>query len=115
MARCDPGDFVAVSFTLGSALQIKQPSIPRRNLHGHVAETRCPPADRVECVERRLIPSKLRQKYPRPLNCLHLFPLSLAESIRDKNRPRSCTTFRPEIPTRKGGLRERTLDAQSLP
>ena len=64
VAGGDGEDFVAVGRAFGGTLQIEEPRVPGRNLHGYVAEARSPRADGVEGVEGRRVERTAREKCP---------------------------------------------------
>jgi hypothetical protein len=66
------GNFFAIGFAPGSALQIKEPSVPGGNLHGQVTQTRRPSANRVKGIERLTIGRELREKDSRTLYRFHV-------------------------------------------
>src|SRR5437660_9255089 len=64
-------NLLAVALALRRSLQIKQPRIPRRNLHALIAELARPRRDTLQIVKWRRIPCKLRQEYRRPFDRPH--------------------------------------------
>src|SRR6516162_1290325 len=59
----DCQNLLAVRLTLGCTLQIKKPSLPRRDLYPLVAKTRRPLSNSAEAVKRGIGTGKLGQKY----------------------------------------------------
>jgi hypothetical protein len=62
---------IAVSLALRRAIEIEQPRLPGRNLHGLEAETRRPLAYRAQRVEWRRVAGELRQKDGRAFDRSH--------------------------------------------
>src|SRR5580704_11133276 len=63
-----------IGFALRRQLQVKQATIPRRNLHALVAQSTRPVRDISQIVEGGRIARKLGQEYRRSLNRLHTHP-----------------------------------------
>src|SRR5437016_13512684 len=88
VARQRAADLVAVGLALCRSLQIKQPSIPARDLYPFIAELGGPRCHALQTVERRHIAGKLRQKYPWSFDCSHRPPQRHSASTMKSSRIR---------------------------
>lgn len=62
---------LAVVDAVGGLLEIDEPAVPGRNLHAFVTEFRRLGADRVECIERRLVAGELSEEDRGSLDRFH--------------------------------------------
>src|ERR1035437_1580988 len=74
-------NLVAIGLAFGSQFQVKEPSVPSRNLRAHKAKSRRPTRDAFQGIERCLIGGKLRQDNPRSLDRFHVpLPIGVRHS-----------------------------------